>query len=559
MCRSLLLLGICLSSASAEPGVEREIPNPRNFTANDPYMGRTYEERPLVQEVPEILNVTDLLRSTTPIFWKHKTSINQGADVGKLTDIKRDIEAREQEIILEIREVPGILEILDDNKDLEAQIQNFLVLRRAEVKDIQDGIKKLKSDLENVKLAKSTDISDVGGKIQTLYDEIDLHLEEPTSKYNDQYILDRKTKIRRLMQKKKVLKRDYERSEDPKMKSIEKKIGFLEERRKEIHEKSRDLSFEFVKRRIENIEKNNNRINYLVSIHMDRERIRSVKAKMGALDVLKKKLETTNEQISEKSSPALELEADIRFEERYYDIVAKREMEMLEEIRRSREMVHGMRSASVVAGTKVNSSQSQADPGKYVPQAKLSVEQKEAPEHVYVIPMKAGLDLPKVVEIPKILKQRAEEAGSVTPSGIVYVMPMNKAESDSSGAPGQITPSQSMAVEKQLRESNERNLGRILRLEERLVEISEMMTKQTKVLQNLSERPVLRSDPLKNQEMVQQNPVASQLPEPALPQSSQTISKSEDENPDKKMPVSSPSTHDILLQNFQEERNFNNN
>ena len=146
-----LFLGFFLSIAAANQGTVYEVPDPKDFTANDPYQGMSYEERPTVQEVPEILNVTDLLRSTAPIFWKHKTSISKGGDVGQLTDIKQAIAAQEQEIIHEIKRVPGILEILDDNKDLEAQIQSFLTLRRAEVRDIHVKVRKLKDDLEKEK------------------------------------------------------------------------------------------------------------------------------------------------------------------------------------------------------------------------------------------------------------------------------------------------------------------------------------------------------------------------------------------------------------------------
>jgi|GEM_PF-1057836 len=560
-----LILFLCISVflGMAEPGMEREVPDPKNFTANDPYMGKTYEERPLVQEVPEILNVTDLLRSTTPIFWRHRTSVSQGADVGRLTDIKRTIETREQEIIHEIKQIPGILEIFDDNKDLEAQIQNFLALRRAEVRDIHTRVKKLKEELEREKSIKVTDISDVGAKIQGLYDEIDLHLEDPTSKYNDQYILDRKAKIRRLMRKKKVLKRDFERLEYPKMKSIQKKIEFLEERRKEIHEKSRDLSFKFVVRRLQMIEKNNNRINYLVSIHMDRARIRSVKAKMTVLEDLKNQLKKTSDKISEKGTKTLDLEADIRFEERYYDQVAKREMEMLEEIRRSREMVHGLRSKSSVDMKQESVSSGVEGPsGKAEKRAEKRMEKGDdsqgSSDHVYVIPMKAGLDLPRVVEIPEILKKKARESGTAAPSGIVYVMPMDQVGKGRPEYPGQPQANAAQGnLQAQIRESNEKNLGRILRLEERLLQMTELMQKQAKALEVLSETQVSSTPPAIDEKKEAQNPIESQQPVTTLPQSSKAVTppKTEEPEPVKETPTES-STRDALIKNLREERKF---
>ena len=551
-----LFLGFFLSIAAANQGTVYEVPDPKDFTANDPYQGMSYEERPTVQEVPEILNVTDLLRSTAPIFWKHKTSISKGGDVGQLTDIKQAIAAQEQEIIHEIKRVPGILEILDDNKDLEAQIQSFLTLRRAEVRDIHVKVRKLKDDLEKEKNVKVTDISSVGSKIQGLYDEIDLHLEDPTSRYNDDFILKRKEKIRRLMRKKKVLKRDFERLEYPKMKSIHKKIEFLEERRKEIHEKSRDLSFKYVQRRIGLIDKNNNRINYLISIHMKRSRVRQIRAKLASLHAVRNQLDTAKLKISEKGSDALDLEADIRFEEKYYEQVARREKEILDEIRRSREMIHGLRSGSSEPDRKQSiATPDKAQVGKSGAMIQKQDKQETPAEHVYVIPMRAGLDLPGLAEIPRMLQEKAQSAGTKTPSGIVYVMPIDKMtkEPEVRGRQKILEPE----ISSLLQERNEKNLARIHRLEDRLSRIAELMDRQANTLEALSKRPTVMVP------VIPKEPVSSTLAPDLQPPVETPPSSSSATSPvptvkqvTREEIEKSPALKKIILENLKDERNF---
>jgi hypothetical protein len=406
---------------NSAPKSRRERPSSGVFTTEDPYKGVTYEQRPEVGKETRILTVTDLLKSTVPTFWKHKTSLADGLEVNRLTDIKNQIALHEAEIIRGIQQVPGIMEILDDNKDQEAEIQHFLTLRRAELQNIHKQLKKLKQDLEDEKHTKSTGLSDVQDKIKKLYDEIDIHLEGPGSTYNDDFVSRKKKSIRRLMTKKRNLRRDFERLDYPKMKALRRKIEFLEERRREIHDKSKGLSFSYIQRRVKRVEKNNARINYLVSIHLDRTQIQEVQAKLGRLREVRKKLASVTKDATEEGREKLDLEADIRFEEKYYDQVARREGQILDEIRRTRETVHGLRSKERV----------QVGDSKIRSQAKtmgrtqiLDSKTEASDQHVYVVPLQSGITLPTVAELPRLLKERAGISRTETPPGVVYLLPM---------------------------------------------------------------------------------------------------------------------------------------
>ena len=419
LCHSTATLQASKTMENPAPNGRREMPRAGVFTTEDPYGGVSYEERPDVGKEARILTVTDLLKSTVPTFWKHKTSLDDGLEVNRLTDIKNQIALHETEIIRGIQKVPGIMEILDDNKDQEAEIQHFLTLRRAELQDIYKQLKKLKHDLEDEKHDKSTGLSDVQDKIKKLYDEIDIHLEGPGSTYNDDFVSKKKKTIRRLMTKKRNLRRDFKRLDYPKMKSLQHKIEFLEERRREIHQKSKNLSFSYIQRRIKRVEKNNARINYLVSIHLDRAQVQEVQAKLGRLREVRQKLASVTKSATQAGKEKLDLEADIRFEEKYYDQVARREGQILDEIRRTREAVHGLRSQEKVQAGSSKILSQERTPGRtqsMVPEA--------AGQHVYVVPLQKGITLPAVAELPRLLKERAGISRVQTPPGVVYLLPM---------------------------------------------------------------------------------------------------------------------------------------
>ena len=105
----------------------------------------------------------------------------------------------------------------------------------------------------------------------------------------------------------------------------------MQERRKEIHEKSRDLSFKYVAKRMNMIEKNNARINYMVNINSNRGETKSSKPKW--------RVETncaTHLILSVKSSSKESGQVDLKRKydlKKYYDRVAQRESEILEDIR----------------------------------------------------------------------------------------------------------------------------------------------------------------------------------------------------------------------------------
>jgi len=396
-----------------------ESPNRHNFAANDPYDGVPYEERPEAVDRENILTVNDLLRQNVPTFWKHKTSMSDSMEINKIAEMRARLDLMEKKVISRIEEIPGVYEIIEENKMLEAEIQNFLTLRRAELKDLHKQIKKVQDDLSAEKQVKANDIDDVQVQIQRLYGEIDLHLEQPDSSYSDSYVANRKERVRKLMRKKKTLKKDYVQLDYPRIRRLKKRLEFLEERRNEIHEKSKDLSFKYVRRRVEQIEKNNARVNYLAAVHLPRSETRKIRTSLSKIREIRGKIESAQGDLKSKDSAQAQLESEIMFEERYYDEVANREQEILDEIRRSRETIRQGRSQSRADGSAP--ARSSYTGGSSVPVE----EQKKAAgkkQHMIVVPLQQGMDLEKIGQLPGVLK-KDEHFSSVDKPTIIYMTP----------------------------------------------------------------------------------------------------------------------------------------
>ncbi len=397
----LLLTIYSCSIVSADNGRSKlEKPTRHNLSTKDPYAGVPYQDRPVVKESARVLSVDDLLRSNLPTFWKSRKSVSDAANVGELAEKRYEIDMLEKELLSQIQGIPGISEIIEENRNLEAEIQNFLTLRRAELKDLHKQIRILEKDLDLAKQVKAHDISGLQDRIQGLYDDIDSHLESPESSYNDTYILQRKDRIKKLLRKKKTLRSNLQKLNDPKIKRLSKRLEFLRERRKEVHEKSRDLSFKYVEKRMTMIEKNNARINYVVNINSNRGETKKLKAKMARVRQLRDSLNSVREKLKSKDQGQVDLETEIRFEEKYYDRVAQRESEILEDIRRSRQMVR--EGSSVNSQSMVNISKKSGD--KSIAADSGEDESTSNKAHVIVVPLEKGMDLSSVGKLPDVLK-----------------------------------------------------------------------------------------------------------------------------------------------------------
>ena len=396
----LFITYLCSLAYANDVSPKLEKPTRHNLSTKDPYGGVSYQNRPTAKDSARVLSVDDLLRSNLPTFWKNRKSVSGAANVGDLAERRYEIDMLERDLLAQIQSIAGIPEIIEDNKNLEAEIQNFLTLRRAELKDLHKQVRRMEKELDSAKQVKAHDISGLQDRIQSLYDDIDTHLESPESSYNDTYVLQRKERIKKLLRKKKTLRSNLQRLNDPKIKRLSTRLEFLQERRKEIHEKSRDLSFKYVLKRMKMIEKNNARINYLVNINSNRGETKKLKAKMARVRQLRTSLDSVREKLKSKEPGQVDLETEIRFEEKYYDRVAKRESEILEDIRRSRQMIKS--GSSDKSDVKV----SVAKHGKKMENSSdLSGESKSSDEsHVIVVPLKKGMDLSTVGKLPEVLK-----------------------------------------------------------------------------------------------------------------------------------------------------------
>ena len=397
----LLFITYSCTFIYATNGVSKvEKPTRHNLSTKDPYGGVAYQNRPVTKDAARVLSVDDLLRSNLPTFWKSRKSISGAANVGDLAERRYEIDMLEKDLLAQIQGIPGIPEIIEENKNLEAEIQNFLTLRRAELKDLHKQVRRLERELDSAKQVKAHDISGLQDRIQGLYDDIDTHLESPEASYNDTYVLKRKERIKKLLRKKKTLRSNLQRLNDPKIKRLSARLEFLQERRKEIHDKSRDLSFKYVVKRMNMIEKNNARINYLVNVNSNRGETKKLKAKMARVRQLRDSLDSERKKLKSKDPGHVDLETEIRFEEKYYDRVAQRESEILEDIRRSRQMIR--KGVSDKAGSR----SSIIKPNKEV-KASSDVSGQETSSgkpHVIVVPLKKGMDLSSVGKLPEVLK-----------------------------------------------------------------------------------------------------------------------------------------------------------
>ncbi|PCJ19165.1 MAG: hypothetical protein COB02_08950 [Candidatus Cloacimonadota bacterium] len=324
----------------------REIPSSDKFRTEDPYKSTNYQDRPFQEESDlEYFSVDDLLKANLPTFWNYMTSVSKGLEVGELAELKNQLNINEKKLLDKLQQkIPEITELVEENENYEAEIQHFLVLRRAELKDLYKQIKRVKKELGLLKVSKVRDLDTVQGRIQALYDDIDTHLEDPNSSYNDDYILNRKRRISRLMKKRRVLKTDLKHLNYTKVQRKQKQLEFLLDRKKEIHEDSKNLTFKFTQKRVKAIQKNNARINYLISVSLPKKHIRKIRKSMRIIRRIREKIAKMENEGSKTNNNLSVEEQSIRFETEYYSQIEKREDELMDEIRRDREQVKGFRS-----------------------------------------------------------------------------------------------------------------------------------------------------------------------------------------------------------------------
>ncbi|MCO4782488.1 MAG: hypothetical protein KC646_09190 [Candidatus Cloacimonetes bacterium] len=328
----------------------RESPNLKNFQTEDPYKSTSYEDRPFQEEKDlEYFSVDDLLKANLPTFWNYMTSVSKGLEVGELAELKNELNINEKKLLDKLQErIPELTELVEQNENLEAEIQHFLVLRRAELKDLYKQIKRVKKELDLLKVNKVRDLDTVQGRIQSLYDDIDIHLEDPNSSYNDDYIMNRKRRISRLMKKRKVLRTDLKHLNYTKVQRKQKQLEFLIDRKNEIHEHSKTLQFKFTQKRVEAIQKNNARINYLISVTLPKKHIKKIRRSMKMIRKIRDKIAKMEKTGATNANNMSGEEQSIRFEKEYYTQIERREQELMDEIRSDREKIKGFRSKSKV-------------------------------------------------------------------------------------------------------------------------------------------------------------------------------------------------------------------
>ncbi|MCJ8347242.1 hypothetical protein MJH12_17005, partial [bacterium] len=113
----------------------KEAPSADKFRAEDPYKSTNYGDRPFQEDVDlEYFSVDDLLKANLPTFWNYMTSVSKGLEVGELAELKNELNINEKKLLDKLQEkIPEISELVEENENLEAEIQHFLVLRRAEL------------------------------------------------------------------------------------------------------------------------------------------------------------------------------------------------------------------------------------------------------------------------------------------------------------------------------------------------------------------------------------------------------------------------------------------
>ena len=139
---------------------------------------------------------------------------------------------------------------------------------------------------------------------------------------------------------------------------------------------------------------------------------------MARVRQLRNSLDSEREKLKSKESGQVDLETEIRFEEKYYDRVAQRESEILEDIRRSRQMIRKGVSKNVGPSSSV------VKQGKKVEESSDTSGQKTSSDksHVIVVPLKKGMDLSSVGEkLPEVLKSKPKKFKNAREGTVIYM------------------------------------------------------------------------------------------------------------------------------------------
>ncbi len=384
---ALALALVCSPAIQAQTDLKRV--SPEDFLV-DAYDNVPYAERPLASEsvLPEDRTESSYLDQMEPFLGEVMVNEVESLDLDPESMARRKLDLMELNLMNYIEEeIPEIADLRHENENHEFEVNHFLKLRRAELKELHLKIDSQREKKERLLSARMADIEEVKAGIRSYYEEIDLHLEDPSSSYDDDYIVHRKRMIRKMMKKEMALERDYREQDYPDVLRADKALRFLEQRRDEILVQSRDLSFPFVKRKMSYVEKNNARINYLVS-RLSEEKLKMVRSMLSSMRSIRTQLDGLMAS-SSKSEARRSLEEDVRFEEKYYSELKKKDEDAMNEARRLRGMQEKLTSKSSV----VTSRDGRGDSGDSV-----SMSNGGPPQYIYLLPVDQMSRLPKIRE-----------------------------------------------------------------------------------------------------------------------------------------------------------------
>ena len=395
----LLVAGVSTCEAS---GLARV--NPDDFQV-DAYENRSYWEKPLApQALEEDLNPVDTYLSQNapqPRLLKVDPIDELGLSPEETTRAR--LHVLESNLLAYLEEqLPEVANLRTENEGFEFEVNHYLKLRRAELKEVYLKLQSMEEKRNKFAMAKQADLDEVKQAIRRYYEEIDLHLESPSSAYNDDFVMHRKGLIRKLMKKELALNRDFRSMNYEPMERIDKNILFLKNRRDELLEQSKNRSFPFVVRKMEMIQKNNARINYLVS-RLPEEPLLQVRELLANIRGLKTSLAKLDES-SSKSQSDKSLAEDVRFEQEYYAKLRQHDEKQTEEAHRLRQLNQSLSATNHSMSNLVNDLQ-----GRRQEQLNAEKRQESAnPNFIYIVPMAEGQELISPSQtVPQVQKQIA--------------------------------------------------------------------------------------------------------------------------------------------------------
>ncbi|MBW7876151.1 MAG: hypothetical protein H3C47_09205 [Candidatus Cloacimonetes bacterium] len=380
----LLIAGAGIGEAS---GLARV--NPEDFQV-DAYENRSYWEKPLAPEaLEEDLTPVDTYlnqKSPQPRLLKIDPIDELGLSPEETTRAR--LHVLEANLLAYLEEqLPEVAGLRTENEGFEFEVNHYLKLRRAELKEVYLKLESMEEKRNKFASARQADLDEVKQAIRRYYEEIDLHLESPSSAYNDDFVMHRKNLIRKLMKKELALTRDFRSMNYEPMDRIDKNIQFLKNRRDELLEQSKNRSFPFVVRKMEMIEKNNARINYLVS-RLPEEPLMQVRELLSNIRGLKTSLAKLDES-SSKSQAQKSLAEDVRFEQEYYARLREHDARQTEEAHRLKQLNQSLSATNHSMSNLVQDLESRKEKEN---KANQDQENKKS-NFIYIVPMNENQEL----------------------------------------------------------------------------------------------------------------------------------------------------------------------